>query len=238
MVVAAALVIATGWIGFVGYRWLTPGGPVSTEIGLTVVALGCVLVAGMALADRVRTASVTALAIALTVSGLVVLLGLNTDSISSRLWMWSGWVALATGSAALALLSLPRPGRALWIAVGVWVLLTVGAVNQVVNCSPELTPSWCDPRFDQEERIIDQLGGAIVRRGHAGGDLGPAFAVFEYEQPPDAAIAVVPAGARVTRATATEAEFGFVGGDAGCRARSELRETTLTFFVTCRASPD
>lgn len=233
------------WFGFLTDRWLLPQGSLGLEIWLTAVGAIYAAVAGLALGGKRLGATLMPWAtILMMVWGLVALMGLSADDISSRSWMWSSLFAAVTGAVTYLLCCLPlgrKPTLGMLVFLGGCAFLGLGAWFQMSRCRIDIHATWCDPRYEQEDRIVATLASATpeTSRGHLNGVQGPAYATFLFDGPPDLETAVVPRSAAAVRTDRPDEllwEFG--GRDAMCEGRSVLDAAAdsyeLRFTVDCR----
>jgi hypothetical protein len=114
------------------------------------------------------------------VFGAMVVIGLTADETSSRTWVRLGWAALLAGTAASLIVwwAAPRVRRQSVIGGGVVALIIISAgVGITINCDLTVQRSWCDPTYDQEQALVEQVvvDGALQRAGRAGGSAGAAL---------------------------------------------------------------
>lgn len=180
----------------------------------------------------------------LMVWGILALLGLSADDVSTRTWMWSSLFAALLGTATFLIGSLPIDRRP---SIGTIVLLTflaflgVAAYLQISGCRLDIHASWCDPRYEQEDRIVStvQADRNPSNRGHIGGVLGPAFGSFIFTDPPDPTVDVVPLSATIELTDDPNlVRWHFGGRDSECRAQSLVQSAVggyeIRFSVDCR----
>lgn len=240
-----AWVLVAGWVAFLLDRWLLPEGPPLTKVWLTIVAMPFLGVGTATLAGRRwATKAMPAVAATMGVWGIVALLGLSADMTSSRAWMWASLFAFALGSVTLLLTSLSltrRPSGGLIAYLVAAVVVGGAGISQVMGCRDDLHASWCDPRYEQEERILHAAFSERrpLRLGHFGGPLSPASATFLFRTEPDPLTAVVPRSAVGTREANGEVHWVFGGDDAACGAVSRVLPDVggwaLTVTVDCRS---
>lgn len=236
--------LAVGWLLFLVDRWLLPEGPRLTEIWLTIVGV-CYILVGVAAArgSRAAIAALPWAAAALGVWGMVTLVGLSADTTSSRTWMWSSLFSFVLGTLTLAVTAVPvdrRPSAGVVAYLSAALVVGGAGVGQIFQCRPELQASWCDPRFEQEERILASLESdrAPERAGHFGGPTSPATASFVFDEPPDPLTSVAPPGALPVAEADGAVEWEFGGDDDDCVGASFVQAAVggyeLRFSVDCR----
>ncbi|MGF1664978.1 MAG: hypothetical protein ACFCVC_01785 [Acidimicrobiia bacterium] len=238
------VILGLGWVVFLIDRWLLPEGPLITKVWLTLVGMAYLAVAIPAIAgDRRAVAALPWSAVALGMWGMVALVGLSADTTSSRLWMWASVFSLCLGTICFVVTAVPvdrRPPGAVWAYLVVTLIFGGAGVGQVIQCRQDLHASWCDPRYEQEERILASVisDRRPVRAGHFGGPMSPATASFLFEQPPDPLTAVVPRSAVPQVADDGTVSWEFGGGDDACRAVSLVQPAVggheLRISVDCR----
>lgn len=121
--------------------------------------------------------------------GAVMVIGLAADASSSRTWARLGWAALVIGFAGSVLIWRTSASRgAFLLLIGAGVVSIAAGAGITLNCDPVLQRSWCDPRFEEEEALLDlvALEGKLEERGRAGSNSGPALAVYQVD--PDRAL--------------------------------------------------
>ena len=234
-----------GWVAFLLDRWLLPQGSFVLEAWLTLVGAFYIVVGIMALrGSRLGTSAMPWMSLLLMVWGILALLGLSADNVSSRTWMWSSLFAAVLGTATFLLGSLPidrppRPGTLVLLAfLG---FLGLAAWLQISRCRLDIHASWCDPRYEQEDRIVATVSTDRRPRnsGHIGGVLGPAFASFIFEEPPDPTVDVVPLSATLELTDDPNlVKWHFGGEDALCVGQSLVQSAVggyeIRFSVDCR----
>ncbi len=238
------MILAVGWLVFLADRWLLPQGPFLTKVWVTLVGLVYLSVAIPAVAkDRRAVAVLPWFAVALGSWGMVALIGLSADTTSSRSWMWASLFSLALGTLCFVVTVVPfdrRPSGAVTAYLAATLVFGGAGVGQVIQCRPDLHASWCDPRYEQEERILNSANSdrRPVRSGHSGGPLSPATASFLFDEPPDPLTAVVPRSAMPQVADDGTVSWEFGGDDDACRAVSLVQPAVggheLRLSVDCR----
>ena len=237
-------ILGLGWVVFLTDRWLLPDGPLLTKVWLTMVGLAYLMVAIPAVAGkRQAVAALPWSAAALGTWGMVALVGLSADTTSSRSWMWASLFSLCLGTICFVVTVVPldrRPPGAVVAYLVVTLIFGGAGVGQVVQCREDLHASWCDPRYEQEERILDSAisDRSPVRSGHFGGPMSPATASYVFEDPPDPLTAVAPLSAVSEVAADGTVQWRFGGDDEACRAVSLVQPTVggheLRLSVDCR----
>lgn len=233
------------WLVFLADRWLLPQGSLILEGWLTLVGLVYVVIAVMALrGSRFGRSAMPWMSLLLMGWGLLALLGLSADNVSTRTWMWSSIFAAVAGTVTFVVSTFPLDRRP---PIGMLAFLVlagfIGFASwlQISNCRYDIHASWCDPRYEQEDRIVASVDVDRSPRnsGHIGGVLGPAFASFIFAEEPDALTAVRP---RSATAVPTDdprvVDWRFGGRDSECRGRSLVQSAVggweVRFTVDCR----
>ncbi len=234
-----------GWLVFLIDRWLLPQGSFVLELWLTMVGAVYVSVAALALrGSRWAEAAMPWMALLLLVWGILALLGLSADNVSTRSWMWSSLFAAVLGTVTFLVVSLPidrRPTIGPLVLLAFLAFLGVAAYLQISRCRPDIHASWCDPGYEQEDRIVStvQSDRRPSNRGHIGGVLGPAFGSFIFPERPDPTADVVPLSATIELTDDPNlVRWRFGGRDSECRAQSLVQSAVggyeIRFSVDCR----
>ncbi len=189
------LVGAAGFLTWSFILVLTPGGSKPIEFTQLIVSLTTGLFAAYALKknDSVQNKRCRYLVLAFGVIGIVMVLGLASDQRSSRTWARLGWAATAfgyLGSVALWIGNARTRLATISLAIAGAVLI-VAAAGLTLNCDPGIQRSWCDPVYEREQVLVEQIEveGNLDRVGRAGAALGAAFVT--HFVPEDASIDAV-----------------------------------------------
>jgi hypothetical protein len=180
-----ALLLAVTASGFLIWGLIlisTPGGANVLEwiqTALSVVFLGLAAVS-LTNTDPQRATLIRWLLTGFGLFGAIVVIGLTADESSSRTWVRLGWAALISGTitSLIAWWTAPRARRQTVIVGGVAALIiTAAGVGITLNCDLTIQRSWCDPTFEQEQALVEQVvvDGALQRSGRAGGNAGAAL---------------------------------------------------------------
>jgi hypothetical protein len=183
---------------------VSPGGSHWLEWAQTVVA-GAALMLGIQSLRSEDPGRVTAIRWVITAFGIfggIVVIGLTADDTSSRTWVRLGWAALLVGgiSAFVVWWTAPRPPRRGLVVGGVVALIVIAAgVGITASCNESLQRSWCDPHYEQEEALVEQVvvDGTLRRAGRAGGQTGAAVRAYLIN------------GSTIQQVTVPPAEFTF-----------------------------
>jgi hypothetical protein len=178
------LVLLVGAVGFLAWSVvlvLTPGGSKPIELTQLIVSVATGLYAAFALKknDSVHNKRCRYLVLAFGVIGIVMVLGLASDQRSSRTWARLGWAATAygyLGSIGLWVGNARTRMATISLAIAGAVLI-VAAAGLTFNCDPGIQRSWCDPVYEKEQVLAEQIevDGNLDRMGRAGAALGAAF---------------------------------------------------------------
>lgn len=181
------LAISLGFIGWAVWLRLTPGGSGALEWTQLIVGLVCSSYAGRALRldDSTLFKRCRVILVVFAVAGAVIVLGLGADQNSSRTFARLGWGALVSGivGSVISWYRFPQY-RAATIVLGiVGLFIGIGGVGLTLNCDPVIQNTWCDPLFEREQAVNEQVQveGDVIRRGRAGGTQGAALAVYGVE---------------------------------------------------------
>lgn len=247
------LVLLVGAIGFLAWSVLlvlTPGGSKPIEFIQLSVSVVTGLYAAYAIRknDPINSRRCRYLVLAFGVIGIVMVLGLASDQRSSRTWARLAWAATAfgyLGSIALWVGNARTRMATISLAIAGAVLIVAG-VGLTLNCDPGIQRSWCDPVFEREQVLAEQIEveGDLERVGRAGAALGAAFVTH-----------FVPEGASIDTVTHPPGEWAFesmptqgierdrgiftsTGSEyADCRLNAKIEEIPAgnrqTIFVTC-----
>ena len=163
---------------------LTPGGSGQLEWLQLVIALatGTFAVIAYRAANSLYSRRCRYILLAYAVAGLIIVLGLAADQNSSRTWARMGWAALLTGYVGSIIVWFREPRfRTTTIVLAAGGLLgIVGGLGLTVNCDPVIQNTWCDPLFEREQALVEQVvvDGDLVRSGRAGGTQGAALMAY------------------------------------------------------------
>lgn len=247
------MVLLAGAVGFLAWSVVlvfTPGGSKPIEFTQLIVSVVTGLYASYALKknDPVHNTRCRYLVLAFGVTGIVVVLGLASDQRSSRTWARLGWAATGfgyVGSIALWIGNARTRMATISLAI-VGSVLIVAATGVTLNCDPGIQRSWCDPIYEKEQVLIEQIEveGDLDRMGRAGAALGAAFVTH-----------FVPEGASIDAVTRLPGEWEFeprpvqgIESDRGvytsnepeyadCRLNAKIETIPAgnrqTIFVTC-----
>jgi hypothetical protein len=249
------LLLCAAALGFTAWGLVllnSPGGTFSIEWGQTIAAV-VLLIVGLRAAVAPSPSRATAIRIivsALGVFGALAIIGLTADNSSSRTWVRLGWAALVIGSvtAFLTWWAVPKFRRAAVVGGVVAAVVIASGAGLTFRCNKALERSWCDPLFEHEQALVEQVqvDGVLQRVGRAGGNTGAALrsylingshisdvttppASFEYEEVPIRSI-------EVERGRYTAAE----GPDVGCTIDVKLERVSAgnleTVEVSCNPS--
>jgi hypothetical protein len=239
-----AWLLAVGWLSFLVDRWMLPEGPMLTKVWITFIGAIYLAVALWAIVGDPRATRLVPWAcLALGIWGMVAMLGLSADTSSSRTWMWVSVFSFTLGTVSLLVTSLAvdrRPSGGMIAYLIAVVVLGSAAWIQITQCRKDLNASWCDPRYEQEERILATLVAEErpVRRGHFGGALSPGTASFVFPARPDPLTAVVPRSAMGTKVGEDEVRWNFGARDDNCSGISRVQQIDggheLRIAIDCR----
>ncbi|CAN5871701.1 hypothetical protein BH23ACT4_BH23ACT4_01500 [soil metagenome] len=174
-------------IGAVGFLvWsivlvLTPGGSKPIEFTQLILSVTTGLYAAYSLQknDPVHTKRCRYLVLAFGIIGIAMVLGLASDQRSSRTWARLGWAAAVFGytGSIVVWFGDTRTRMATISLALVGAVLLVAAVGLTLNCDPGIQRSWCDPVFEREQVLAEQIevDGELEQIGRAGASLGAAY---------------------------------------------------------------
>ncbi len=231
----------------------SPGGSIVLEWVILAVSLALL---GVGLwswrsDDQQRASLIRWLLTAFALFGGVVVIGLTADQSSSRTWVRLGWAALLAGlvTALVAWWNAPRVKHGPVIAGGVVGLVVIASgLGITLNCDESLQRSWCDPRFEQEDRLAARIevNGELERSGRAAGQTGPATRAYFIDVTDIEAVTRVPSpftyeerplqSIEVSRGRYTAAS----GPDANCQVDVKIETIPAgnlqTLSITCGAT--
>lgn len=179
---------------------LSPGGSESLEWLQLIIS---VLTAGYAAYafrqdDSIHNRRCRYILVGFAVAGAVIVIGLSADQNSSRTWARLGWSALLVGFIGSLLVWYPlRERRAATIVLGiVGAVVILSGIGLTVNCDRSIQRTWCDPVFEREQALAEQVGveGELVRSGRAGGSAGAAQMVYSVSSDVVIPVVVTPPG--------------------------------------------
>ena len=235
--------LAVSWAAFLIDRWILPP---TTFLEAWITAVGAVylwVAIGAIRGQRTSTSLIPWAGAALMGWGVVALLGLFADTTSSRSWMWASIFALIVGLVTLAIASLSLQPRFGTVGAVLALGIVLGGIGlfQLRSCRIDLNASWCDPRYEMEDVIVEQLevDRRAVNQGHLGGVLGPAFASFVFDEPPDPYVDVVPSSATPSLTDdPRRIRWSFGGRFDECDGQSTVQSAVggyeIRFTVDCR----
>lgn len=167
---------------------MSPGGSYGVEvaqIAISAAALGFAVYA-LRKGDAANARRCRLLLIGFAVFGAIAVLGLASDRTASRTWARLGWLSLIAGFLGAVAVWLPvRRHRAATVTLAVIGLILIGAGTALtVNCDPAIQRSWCNPDFEREQVLAEQIEvvGELERSGRASGSLGPAQVTYFVPQ--------------------------------------------------------
>lgn len=199
------LVGSAGFLVWSTYLVFTPGGSHAIEplqLAVSAITLGYAIFA-IRKGDKVSERRCRYILLGFAVFGVVVVLGLASDRTTSRTWARLGWAALVFGYLGSLIAWMPvKRQRLATLTMSLVGLVLIGAgVALTVNCDPGIQRTWCNPDWEQEQILAEQIevDGELERLGRAsGGALGPALATY-----------FIPEGASITEITDPPGEWSF-----------------------------
>lgn len=227
------MVLLVGAVGFLAWSVvlvLTPGGSKPIEFTQLIVSAATGLYAAYALMknDPAHNKRCRYLVLAFGVVGIVMVLGLASDQRSSRTWARLGWAATAfgyLGSIGLWVGNARTRMATISLAIAGAVLI-VAAAGITLNCDPGIQRSWCDPVYEKEQVLAEQIEveGNLDRVGRAGAALGAAFVTH-----------FVPEGASIETVTHLPGEWKFESMPvAGIEQDRGIYTSNEPEFADCR----
>ncbi len=175
------LVGAVGFLAWSVVLVLTPGGSKPIELIQLILSVATGLYAAYALKENNPTHSKRCryLVLAFGIIGIAMVLGLASDQRSSRTWARLGWAATGFGyiGSIVVWFSEARTRIATISLAIAGAVLIAAAAGLTLNCDPGIQRSWCDPVFEKEQVLAEQIevDGDLEQIGRAGAALGAAY---------------------------------------------------------------